>query len=49
MTFDPTLLAPYLPDLAAGARLTALACALALAGGLALGVVVALLLSLIHI
>nr|WP_315254704.1 amino acid ABC transporter permease [uncultured Duganella sp.] len=43
MTFDPTLLAPYLGDLAAGARLTALACALALAGGLALGVVVALM------
>jgi polar amino acid transport system permease protein/putative glutamine transport system permease protein len=43
LTFDPTLLAPYLPDLAAGARLTALACALALAGGLALGVIVALL------
>lgn len=43
MTFDPTLLAPYLGDLAAGARLTALACALALAGGLALGVVMALM------
>ena len=43
MTFDPTILAPYLPALAAGARLTALACALALAGGLVLGVVVALL------
>lgn len=43
MTFDPTLLAPYLGDLAAGARLTALACALALACGLALGVVVALM------
>nr|WP_315393068.1 amino acid ABC transporter permease [uncultured Duganella sp.] len=43
MTIDPSLLAPYLPDLAAGARLTALACALSLAGGLALGVVVALM------
>ena len=43
MTFDPTILAPYLGDLAAGARLTALACALALAGGLALGVAVALM------
>ena len=43
MTFDPSLLAPYLPDLAAGARLTALACALSLASGLALGVIVALL------
>ena len=43
MTFDPSLLAPYLGDLAAGARLTALACALALAGGLALGVAVALM------
>jgi hypothetical protein len=35
--FDPTTLAPYLGDLAAGARLTALACALSLAGGLAAG------------
>jgi len=43
LTFDPSLLAPYLGDLAAGARLTALACALALAGGLALGVLVALM------
>lgn len=43
MTFDPTLLAPYLGDLAAGARLTALACALALAGSLLLGVPVALM------
>lgn len=43
MTFDPTTLAPYMGDLAAGARLTALACALALAGGLALGVVAALM------
>ena len=43
MTFDPTILAPYLGDLAAGARLTALACALALAGALALGIVVALM------
>lgn len=43
MTFDLTLLAPYLGDLAAGARLTALACALALAGGLGLGIVAALM------
>lgn len=43
MTFDPTILAPYLGDLAAGARLTALACALALAGALALGIAVALM------
>jgi polar amino acid transport system permease protein/putative glutamine transport system permease protein len=43
LTFDPTTLAPYLGSLAAGARLTALACALALAGGLALGIVVALM------
>ena len=43
MTFDPTILEPYLGDLAAGARLTALACALALAGALLLGVVVALM------
>lgn len=43
MTFDPTTLAPYMGDLAAGARLTALACALALAGGLALGLVAALM------
>lgn len=43
MTFDPTLLTPYFGDLAAGARLTALACALALAGALALGIVVALM------
>lgn len=43
MTFDPTTLAPYFGDLAAGARLTALACALALSGGLALGVVAALM------
>ena len=43
MTFDPTLLEPYLGDLAAGARLSALACALALAGALVLGVVVALM------
>jgi polar amino acid transport system permease protein/putative glutamine transport system permease protein len=43
LAFDPTILAPYLGDLAAGARLTALACALALAGGLALGVVAALM------
>jgi His/Glu/Gln/Arg/opine family amino acid ABC transporter permease subunit len=43
LTFDPIILAPYLGDLAAGARLTALACALSLAGGLALGIVVALM------
>ncbi|MFS2134430.1 amino acid ABC transporter permease [Duganella sp. Dugasp56] len=43
MAFDPTILAPYLGDLAAGARLTAVACALALAGGLALGIVAALM------
>jgi len=43
LTFDPTILEPYLGDLAAGARLTALACALALAGALLLGVVVALM------
>lgn len=43
MNFDPTILTPYLGDLAAGARLTALACALALAGGLGLGLLVALM------
>ncbi|WP_075795698.1 amino acid ABC transporter permease [Massilia putida] len=43
MTFDPTPLVPYLGDLAAGARLTALACALALAGSLALGIAAALM------
>ena len=43
MAFDLTILVPYLGDLAAGARLTALACALALAGGLALGIVAALM------
>ena len=43
MTFDLTTLAPYFGDLAAGARLTALACALALSGGLVLGVVAALM------
>jgi polar amino acid transport system permease protein/putative glutamine transport system permease protein len=43
LTFDPIALAPYLGDLAAGARLTAIACALALAGGLALGIAVALM------
>lgn len=43
MNFDPTILTPYLPDLAAGARLTVLACLLAMAGGLALGLVVALM------
>lgn len=43
MTFDPTTLEPYLGDLAAGARLTALACALALSFGLALGIGAALM------
>lgn len=38
-----TSLTPYLGELAAGARLTVLACALALVGSLALGVVVALM------
>jgi polar amino acid transport system permease protein/putative glutamine transport system permease protein len=43
LTFDLTTLAPYFGDLAAGARLTAVACVLALSGGLALGVVAALM------
>jgi polar amino acid transport system permease protein/putative glutamine transport system permease protein len=43
LNFDPTLLTPYLGDLAAGARLTALACVLALAGGLAIGLLLALM------
>lgn len=43
MPFDLTSITPYLGDLAAGARLTALACLLALAGGLAIGIVVALM------
>ncbi len=43
LQFDPTSLVPYLGDLAAGARLTALACALALAGSLVLGTLVALM------
>ena len=43
MQFDLTSLTPYFGDLAAGARLTALACALALAGSLVLGIVVALM------
>lgn len=43
MPFDLTTLEPYLGDLALGARLTALACALALAGGLLLGIVAALM------
>jgi ABC-type amino acid transport system permease subunit len=43
LTFDPTILTPYLGDLAAGARLTALACALALTFGLALGMLIALM------
>lgn len=43
MPFDLTTLEPYFGDLALGARLTALACALALAGGLLLGIVAALM------
>jgi polar amino acid transport system permease protein/putative glutamine transport system permease protein len=43
LTFDPTPLVPYLGDLATGARLTAIACALALAGSLALGIAAALM------
>ena len=43
MQFDLTSLTPYFGDLAAGARLTALACALALAGSLLLGILVALM------
>jgi polar amino acid transport system permease protein/putative glutamine transport system permease protein len=43
LPFDLTAITPYLGDLAAGARLTALACLLALAGGLAIGIVVALM------
>jgi len=43
LQFDPTSLVPYFGDLAAGARLTALACALALAGSLLLGILVALM------
>lgn len=43
MPFDLTTLEPYLGDFALGARLTALACVLALAGGLLLGIVVALM------
>jgi len=43
LTLDFTLLTPYIGDLALGAQLTALACALALAGALALGIVVALM------
>jgi len=43
LQFDLTSLTPYFGDLAAGARLTALACALALAGSLVLGIVVALM------
>jgi hypothetical protein len=37
LNFDPSILTPYLPDLAEGARLTALACLLSMAGGLLLG------------
>jgi polar amino acid transport system permease protein/putative glutamine transport system permease protein len=43
LNFDLSLLTPYWSDLATGARLTALACALALAGAIALGVLVALM------
>jgi His/Glu/Gln/Arg/opine family amino acid ABC transporter permease subunit len=43
LNFDPSLLTPYWSDLAAGARLTVLACALALAGGVSLGLLVALM------
>jgi len=43
LTLDFTLLTPYIGDLALGAQLTALACALALAGALVLGIVVALM------
>ncbi len=43
LQFDPTSLVPYFGDLAAGARLTALACALALAGSLLLGILAALM------
>jgi len=43
LQFDLTSLVPYFGDLAAGARLTALACALALAGSLVLGILVALM------
>jgi len=43
LQFDLTSLTPYFGDLAAGARLTALACALALAGSLILGILVALM------
>jgi len=43
LQFDLTSLTPYFGDLAAGARLTALACALALAGSLLLGILVALM------
>jgi His/Glu/Gln/Arg/opine family amino acid ABC transporter permease subunit len=43
LQFDLTSLTPYFGDLAAGARLTALACALALAGSLILGILAALM------
>ena len=43
LNFDISLLTPYWPDLATGARLTALACAVALAGAVALGLLVALM------
>jgi His/Glu/Gln/Arg/opine family amino acid ABC transporter permease subunit len=43
VNFDISLLTPYWLALAAGARLTALACALALAGAVALGLLLALM------
>jgi polar amino acid transport system permease protein/putative glutamine transport system permease protein len=43
VNFDPTVLIPYLPDLADGLRLTLMACALALAGAFVLGLLVALM------
>lgn len=43
MQFDLSTLIPYIGDLAAGARLSALACALALAGSLVLGILAALM------
>jgi polar amino acid transport system permease protein/putative glutamine transport system permease protein len=43
LPFDLTTLEPYLGDLALGAQLTALACALALLGALVLGIAAALM------
>lgn len=43
MTFDVTILAPHVPFLLKGALLTAEACALALAGSLVIGLIVAAL------